>query len=156
MAIIEVAIKPGDVPGMFRVDVVRSPAGEASATVELDVDGLLAKRQRLQETVLASAVTSRRMLPRTEQLARKAGQALFAGLLGAGDIAGRYQAAAEAAAKRGKDYEWSCASIPRHWLGYRGRRCTTTLRGRTCAGGTNWSVIFLPLRQLRRCGSRRH
>ena len=57
MAIIEVAIKPGDVPGMFRVDVVRSPAGEASATVELDVDGLLAKRQRLQETVPASAGT---------------------------------------------------------------------------------------------------
>ena len=102
VTVIEVAIGPGGAPGVFRVEVVASPAGEASATVELDADALLARRGLLQQAVLASAVPSRRVLPETEQPVREVGQALFAGLLGAGEVAGRYRAAAAVAAERGE------------------------------------------------------
>ena len=84
MTVIEVAIGPGGAPGVFRVEVVASPAGEASAMVELDADALLAQRGLLQQAVLASAAPSRRVLPETEQPVREVGQVLFAGLLGAG------------------------------------------------------------------------
>jgi WD40 repeat protein len=100
VAVIEVAIGPGGVPGTFRVEVVGSPAGEASATVELDADALLARRGLLQQAVLASAVASRRVLPETEQAVREVGQLLFAGLLGSGEVAGRYRAAAAVTAER--------------------------------------------------------
>ena len=102
MTVIEVAIGPGGVPGMFQVEVVASPAGEASATVELDAESLLARRGLLQQAVLASAVPSRRVLPETEQPVREVGEVLFAGLLGAGEVAGRYRAAAAVAAERGE------------------------------------------------------
>ena len=102
MTVIEVAIGPGGAPGMFRVEVVASPAGEASATVELDADSLLARRGLLQQAVLASAVLSRRVLPETERPLREAGHVLFAGLLGTGEVAGRYRAAAAVAAMRGE------------------------------------------------------
>ena len=102
MSVIEVAIGSGGAPDTFKVEVVASPAGEASATVELDAEGLLARRGLLQQAVLASAVPSRRVLPETEQPVREAGQVLFAGLLGAGEVAGRYRAAAAVAAVRGE------------------------------------------------------
>ena len=75
MMVIEVAIGPSGTPGMFKVEVVASPAGEASATVELDADALLAQRRPLQQAVLASAVPSRRVLPETEQPVREVGEA---------------------------------------------------------------------------------
>src|SRR5689334_13715016 len=100
-SVFEVAIGPGGAPGMFRVEVVASPAGEAAATVKLDADALLAQRGRLQQAVLASALTSRRLLPETEQPVREVGQVLFAGLLGAGEVAGRYRATAAVAAVLG-------------------------------------------------------
>jgi len=102
VTVIEVAIGPGAAPGMFKVEVVASPAGEAAAAVELDADALLARRGLLQQAVLASAVPSRRVLPETEQLVREVGQVLFAGLLGAGEVAGRYRAAAAVASMRGE------------------------------------------------------
>ncbi len=101
MTVIEVAISPGRAPGTFKVEVAGS-AGEASATVELDADSLLARRGLLQQAVLASAVPVRRVLPETEQPVREAGQVLFAGLLGTGEVAGRYRAAATVAAGRGE------------------------------------------------------
>ena len=63
---------------------------------------LLARRGLLQQAVLASAVPSRRVLPETEQPVREVGQLLFAGLLGTGEVAGRYRAAAAVAAERGE------------------------------------------------------
>src|SRR5580704_11172103 len=98
MTFIEVAIGPGGSPGTFLVEVVASPAGEATATVELDPEELMARHSVLQQAVLASAVPVRRVLPETEQPVRDVGQILFAGLLGAGEIAGRYRAAAALAA----------------------------------------------------------
>jgi WD40 repeat protein len=102
VTVIEVAIGPGGVPEVFRVEVVASPAGEASAFVGLDAGSLLARRGLLQQAVLASAVASRRVLPETEQPVREVGEVLFAGLLGAGEVAGRYRAAAAVAAVRGE------------------------------------------------------
>ena len=100
VTVIEVAIGPGAAPGVFRVEVVASPAGEASAAVELDAESLLARHEQLQQAVLASAVASRRVLPETERPVREVGEVLFAGLLGAGEVAGRYRAAAAVAAER--------------------------------------------------------
>ena len=102
VTVIEVAIAPGRVPGMFRVQVVASPAGEASAEAGLDADALLARRGLLQQAVLASAVPRRRVLPETEQPIREVGEVLFAGLLGTGEVAGRYRASAAVAAMRGE------------------------------------------------------
>ncbi|HXL90647.1 MAG TPA: CHAT domain-containing protein [Streptosporangiaceae bacterium] len=98
MSAIEVAIGPG--PAGYRVDVVRSPAGEASATVTLDAEALLARRKELQHAVLASSVPTRRLLDESEQSIREVGQALFKALLGTGEVAGRYRAAAAVAAER--------------------------------------------------------
>ncbi len=102
MTVIEVAIGPGGAPGVFRVEVVASPAGEAAAIVELDAESLLARRGLLQQAVLASVVPSRRVLPETEQPVREVGEVLFAGLLGAGEVVGRYRASAAVAAERGQ------------------------------------------------------
>ena len=102
VTVIEVAIAPGRVPGMFRVQVVAPPAGEASAEAGLDADALLARRGLLQQAVLASAVPGRRVLPETEQPIREVGEVLFAGLLGTGEVAGRYRASAAVAAMRGE------------------------------------------------------
>ncbi len=105
MTVIEVAIGPGGAPGMFRVEVVASPAGEAKAAVELDADALLARRRLLQQAVLASAVASRRVLPETEQPVREVGEVLFAAL------------------------RVCCASIPRPWRGCRQPRRDSAAEG---------------------------
>lgn len=102
MSVFEVAIGQHATPGVFRVDVVASPAGEASTVIQLDDAGLLARHRLLQQAVLASAVSSRRVLSETEQQVREVGELLFAGLLGAGEVAGRYRAAAAVAAERGQ------------------------------------------------------
>jgi hypothetical protein len=103
VSVIEVAIGPGGAPATFKAEVVDSPAGQASATVRLDVDALLARRGPLQQALLASAVPSRRVLPETEQPVREVGQVLFAALLGTGEVAGRYRAAAAVAAIAGEE-----------------------------------------------------
>jgi len=100
--VIELAIGPGLAGGTFRVEVVASPAGEASVAAELDADSLLARRNLLQQAVLASAVSSRTLLSETERPVREVGEALFAGLLGTGEVAGRYRAAAAVAAMQGE------------------------------------------------------
>jgi hypothetical protein len=91
VSVIEVAIAPG--PSGYRVEVVRSPAGEASAAVTFDTGALLARRTELQRAVLASAVPTRRVLDENEQCVREVGQTLFKALLGTGEVAGRYRAA---------------------------------------------------------------
>ena len=101
MTVIEVAIGPGNAPGTFKVDVASAAVGEASATVGLDADLLLARRGQLQQELLASAAPVRGV-PQIEQLLRDTGQALFTGLLGTGEVAGRYRAAQAVAAERGQ------------------------------------------------------
>jgi hypothetical protein len=102
MTVIEVAIIPGEAPGIFKVEVVRSPAGEASAVVKLDAMGLRARRPQMQQALLASAVPTRRILPEAERSVREVGELLFTALLGTGEVAGRYRASAALAAERGR------------------------------------------------------
>ena len=79
-----------------------SPAGEAAATVDLDVDDLLARRESLQLAVLASAVARRRVLSETERPVIEIGKLLFTAMLGTGEVSGRYRAAGAVAAGRGQ------------------------------------------------------
>jgi hypothetical protein len=101
VSVMEVTIEPDEMLGRFRVDVVSSPAGEASARVELDVAGLIAHRGEFLRAVLVSAVRTRRALSAEEVIVRGVGQQLFAALLGADEVAGRYRASAAVAAERG-------------------------------------------------------
>jgi hypothetical protein len=87
---IEVAIGPG--PSGYRVEVVRSPAGEACAQVTIDVDALLDQRKALEDAVLLSSVQTRNVFPE-EQRVRDVGQELFRALFGTGPVASRYRAA---------------------------------------------------------------
>jgi len=101
MSVIELAISPGRVPGQFRVEVVSSPAGEASSVTDLDIEALLARRRELEQAVLVSAVPTRKLL-HEEQRVQEIGRVLFLALLGAGEVAGRYRAAVAVAAERGE------------------------------------------------------
>ena len=103
LSVFEVAIRSGTEPDRFRVEVVTSPVGEASEEAGLDAEALLARRRELQQAVLASAVATRRVLPETERCVRDVGRALFAALLGTGEVAGRYRASAAVAAERGEE-----------------------------------------------------
>ena len=103
MSAVEVAIGPGRDPGRFRVEVVRSPAGEASLETELDVNGLLAGRELFQQALLASAVATRQMLSPLERSVQGTGRALFGALLGAGEVAGCYRASVALADERGEN-----------------------------------------------------
>src|SRR5215472_11816283 len=102
VAAIELAMSRGQTPATFRVEVVRSPAGEAAAVISLDVEPLLARREELERTVLASAAATRSVLSRIESPVREIGQLLFSALLGSGDVAGRYRASAALATERGE------------------------------------------------------
>jgi hypothetical protein len=84
VAVIELVITPGQAERAFRVEVVRSPAGEGSAVVDLDVEALLGRQEQLVQAVLASAVASRAILPQTERPIREIGRTLFSALLGSG------------------------------------------------------------------------
>jgi hypothetical protein len=102
MGVIEVEIRPGTTSGTFATQVVRSSAGEASETVALDADGLVERLGHLQQAVLASSVSSRRLLPESEQQLQQFGRALFTALLGTGEVAGRYRASAALADAEGE------------------------------------------------------
>ena len=102
VAVIELVITPGQAERTFRVEVLRSPAGEASAVVDLDVEALLARQEQLEQAVLASSVASRAILPQTERPIREIGQTLFSALLGSADVAGLYRASVALAAERGQ------------------------------------------------------
>ena len=143
--------RAGDVPGGGR----GVPAGEASATVELDADSLLARRGHLQQAVLASAVASRRVLPETEQLIREAGQVLFAGLLGTGEVAGRYRAAAAVAAERGEGLRVVLRIDTPALAGLPWEAMYDQAAGAYVCRGTSWSVTSRSPRCRRRCGSGR-
>jgi WD40 repeat protein len=102
VSVFEVAIGPDASAGKFRVEVVTSPdGGLASAIAELDVPGLLAQRRELEHAVLVSGMPLRAVYPEEQQV-RQVGRALFETLLGTGEVAGRYRAAAAVAAERGE------------------------------------------------------
>jgi CHAT domain/WD domain, G-beta repeat len=101
--VFDVSIGPGEGAGRFRVEVISSPAGEASAVVRLDARALLLKRGELQQLVLMSGIPARQILSESESRLREVGQELFSALLGSGEVAGRHRASAAVAAERGQD-----------------------------------------------------
>jgi hypothetical protein len=103
VAVVEVAIHSGRVPGRFRVEVVRSPAGEAFAETTPDVERLLAGREQFQQTLLASAVAARQIMTPAERVVRDTGRVLFDALLGTGEVASRYQASMALADTSGEE-----------------------------------------------------
>ena len=102
MSVFEVAIsRTGPSDGKFRVEVVRSPAGEALAVVELNATELAVRREPVQQALLASSSRTRRMIAATEQVVQQIGQELFTALLGTGEVASQYRSAAAVAAESG-------------------------------------------------------
>ena len=93
MIVIEVAVSRGTQPGTYDVEVVQSTAGEASATVAIDAEGLLAHRDSWQSSLLASAARTRRLVPEVvERPLREVGEELFKALFSSPALAGRYRA----------------------------------------------------------------
>ena len=97
----EVAIVKGRAPRKYLVRVIRSPAGEASAEVDLDVERLLADRDSFQQALLISSVRVRAVEPRNDRYIREVGTVLFKAALGAGTVADRYRASLGLAEQRG-------------------------------------------------------
>lgn len=99
-SVFEVNLDRTDTPGRYRVQVVSSPAGEASAVTELDPDAMLRMMPALQETLLASSVPTRRLLSRGETSLQAVGGELFDGLLSSPDVAALYRASCAVAGDR--------------------------------------------------------
>ena len=100
-AVLELEIGPGPDPDSFLVRVLRSlGGGEPTATIQLDVDDLAARRPLLEASVLASAVPSRRVLPATEAALRDVGERLFESIF-SGDVGATYRTSRAIAAERG-------------------------------------------------------
>ncbi len=98
---IELEIGAGAAAGSYSVRVIHAAAGgEPAATLELDVDEILGRRELLEATLLASAV-ARRSMPAAEQPVRDVGQHLFQALF-TGPVYGMYRASLGVAQQRGK------------------------------------------------------
>jgi hypothetical protein len=68
----------------------------------LDSDRLLGRRQELQQVLLASSVTSRRLLTQSEHLLRDVGHELFNALFSSPGVSGRLRASSAVAQERGE------------------------------------------------------
>ena len=88
--------------GLYDVEIVHSPVGEASATVAIDCAGLMQGRDRWQDALLASAASTRRLVAGPETTVRTVGQELFDMLLGHPAIGARYRSSVDVAAERGE------------------------------------------------------
>lgn len=151
----EVEIRPDAGAGKFRVEVVSSPdGGVASAVAELDLPALLARRRTAENAVLVSGVSARQIFPEEEEV-RDVGRTLFAALLGTGEVAGRYRAAAAVVAQRDAGLrvvlriaDPALAALP--WEAMYDEPSAVT-----CAGGNSWSGGWACPRPCRRSGSTR-
>jgi hypothetical protein len=99
---IEVEIDSGSAPGEYVVRVVHAPSGgEPEGTIHLAVDDLLERRQRIEETVLASSARARgAVAEELERPLRQVGHDLFEALFG-GPVAGVYRSSQAVALDRG-------------------------------------------------------
>ena len=89
-------------PDSYRVEVVQSPAGEGSATFQLEPLDVIQELDGLQQILLASSVSSRRLLGEGESRVRSVGQRLFDALFSHPAIAGIYRASSALAMERGE------------------------------------------------------
>jgi hypothetical protein len=102
MNVFELSVNRGAGPGSYGVQVVHSPAGEASAAFDVDVEALLARREPVQAALLASAAVTRGRVTQLEKPVRDLGTDLFAALFSSPGVAGRYQASLAMARDRGE------------------------------------------------------
>lgn len=99
---LELSVVRSTETGLYDVEIVRSPVGEASATVAIDCEGLMQGRDHWQDALLASAASTRRLVAGPETTVRKVGQDLFDVLLGHPVIGARYRSSVDVAAERGE------------------------------------------------------
>src|ERR1039458_4753849 len=74
---IELEIGHGDEPDTFSVQVLRSSGRPRRQALNLDVSGILGRRNDLENAVLASASRVRRAVAPDEKALREIGQQLF-------------------------------------------------------------------------------
>ncbi|MEX5257858.1 CHAT domain-containing WD40 repeat protein [Kocuria arenosa] len=99
---IELEVGSGSGLGEYTVRVLHAPAGgEASAGFRLDVNAVLSRLGELENVVLASAVSGRRIIPDTEKPLHEVGQQLFRALF-TGPVIGTYRASLGAAQHQGR------------------------------------------------------
>lgn len=104
---IELEIGAGSAVGDYVARVLRSAAGgEPVCTLKLDLDEVLSRRELLEATVLASAVTCR-SVPEAEQPVRQVGLQLFQALF-TGPVYGTYRASLGWSSSRAGGCGWSC------------------------------------------------
>jgi len=101
-SVLELDVSRTNVPGVYKVQVIESPAGEASATVPMDPSGVIDSLGDFQQTVLASSVSSRKFLSRSEERVRSVGQGLFDALFAQQPLAELYRASRAVAVERGE------------------------------------------------------
>ncbi|BDZ54518.1 CHAT domain-containing protein [Agromyces marinus] len=100
-AVLELEIGPGPEPGSYTVDVLRSVGGgQPRATMSLDLESLVDRRDDLEASVLASAVTARRVLTESEAAIRQVGRTLFESAF-TGEVRAAYRTSVAVAAERG-------------------------------------------------------
>ncbi|MFD4422489.1 CHAT domain-containing protein [Agromyces sp. NPDC058484] len=99
--VMELEIGPGPEPGAYVVHVLRSVGGgEPTATFALDLDELVDRRPKLEESILASAVMARRVVPTTEAAIQDVGRRLFDAVF-QGDVHTAYRTSLAVASDRG-------------------------------------------------------
>ena len=100
-AVLELEITAGTEPGTYVVDVLRSVGGgEPTATFELDLDEILDRRAALEDSVLSSSVSARRIMSATEAAIQDVGRELFDAVF-RGDVATAYRTSLAVASDRG-------------------------------------------------------
>jgi hypothetical protein len=98
---IELEVGAAGVPGEYVVRVIHAVGGgEPQGSLCLDVDGLLARRGGLEDSVLASGAQARLGVSATEEPLRQVGQELFAALFD-GAVSSVYRASLAVARERG-------------------------------------------------------
>ena len=103
----ELEIGPGPEPGSYVTRVLRSVGGgEPSETFRLDLDELVDRRPLLEASVLASAVSARRVLSDTEAVIQDVGRRLFDAAF-AGSVATAYRTSIAVASERGHSVQIS-------------------------------------------------
>ena len=100
--ILELDVSNADTPGAYKVQIIESPAGEASATFPLEPSELIERLGDFQQTLLASSVPSRKLLSRSEASVRGVGRRLFDALFSQQALAGVYRASCAVAVERGE------------------------------------------------------
>ena len=88
---LELQLLPGAEPGIYRVEVVQSAAGDATGEMHLDALSLLNDRDNWTQSILASSASSRRSISPTEQPLRTLGMTLFNSLFASSGIAEAYR-----------------------------------------------------------------